>query len=255
MSVRIENSFIPVHGVGEVTEKKLWRAGIHTWDDFDGSVVGETREQRINEFIATAEGHLDEGNTKFFHDIFPSQARWRIYENFADSTCFLDIESTGLDIYRDSVTVVSLQTGEETTSLVREMNLTRDRLVEEFSEADLLVTYNGKQFDVPFLERDFNISIDLPHIDLRYPCQRLNLTGGLKEVENELDIPRSHTDIDGWKAVRLWYKYKKGDVDALNTLVAYNREDTQNLKTLMERVTSRLHSEVFISGKGTTTPR
>ena len=39
--VRIENSFIPVEGVGETTERRLWEAGVTTWDEFEGDVVGD----------------------------------------------------------------------------------------------------------------------------------------------------------------------------------------------------------------------
>lgn len=245
-TVRIENSFIPVHGIGEVTERKLWENGIHTWDDFDGSVVGETLADRINEFISTADDYLQNGDPRFFNDAFPSHAQWRMYENFGPDACFLDIETTGLSPHKDDVTVVSLQLGTDTTSLVRGMNLTRSRLREELENSKLLITYNGKQFDVPMLEREFDLDIEIPHIDLRFLCERLNYTGGLKQVEQTFDIPRSH-DIDGWEAVRLWHQYQNGDVDALKKLVAYNREDTKNLKMLMEMITSDLHDEVFVT--------
>jgi uncharacterized protein YprB with RNaseH-like and TPR domain len=54
--------------------------------------------------------------------------------------------------------------------------------------------------------------------------------------------------------VRLWHRYaRRGDDDALEALVEYNREDTANLETLMETVASRLHAEVFeaaLNGNG-----
>lgn len=40
--------------------------------------------------------------------------------------------------------------------------------------------------------------------------------------------------MDGFDAVRLWKKYEKGDLEALNLLVKYNREDIVNLKTIIE---------------------
>jgi uncharacterized protein YprB with RNaseH-like and TPR domain len=57
--------------------------------------------------------------------------------------------------------------------------------------------------------------------------------GGLKVVEQKLDIARQTKGIDGWMAVRLWWDYvNNNDNVALATLLAYNREDVVNLKTL-----------------------
>jgi len=39
----------------------------------------------------------------------------------------------------------------------------------------------------------------------------------------------------------LWHRYEAGDDDALDRLVAYNRLDTENLRTVMEIVANRLH--------------
>jgi hypothetical protein len=70
-----------------------------------------------------------------------------------------------------------------------------------------------------------------------YDCWRRNLYGGLKRVERKLDIKRSLAEIDGYEAVRLWWRYVNDDnEDALRTLLEYNKEDVLNLKTLRERL-------------------
>jgi uncharacterized protein YprB with RNaseH-like and TPR domain len=247
LSVRIENSFIPVSGVGERTERKLWRAGITRWDDFDGSVVGSTTADRIESFIDTARSHLEEGNARYFGEQFPSGSQWRLYENFAEETCFLDIETTGLDHDRDDVTVVGLHRGGETDALVRGRDLTRERLRSELDAAEMLVTFNGKRFDVPFLETSFDLDIDVPHLDLMYPCRQIGLTGGLKEIEQRVGIDRDRPDLSGRDAVRLWREYQRGDDEALETLVSYNRDDTANMERLVDTVTTRLHDDVFVT--------
>ncbi|MFW6153325.1 MAG: ribonuclease H-like domain-containing protein, partial [Halobacteriota archaeon] len=150
--MRIENSFIPVEGVGELTERRLWEAGITHWGAFYPDAVGPTTAERIESFIEEAERRLDAGDAHFFGRRFPSRSRWRLYENFREETCFLDIETTGLSPARDAVTVVSIHRGGETATLVRGDDLTVDRLRDELSTASLLVTFNGAQFDVPFLE-------------------------------------------------------------------------------------------------------
>jgi uncharacterized protein YprB with RNaseH-like and TPR domain len=239
--VRIENSFIPVRGVGETTERRLWEAGITHWEAFDGSVVGETTADRIRAFVDVASDHLRRGDAHFFAESFPSGERWRLYENFRDDALFFDIETTGLDAARNDVTTVSLTRGGDTETLVRGDDLTAAALRERFAEAPLIVSFNGARFDVPFLEDSFDLAIDTPHLDLMYPCRRLDLTGGLKRIEREIGIDRDRPDLAGEDAVRLWREYERGDEAALETLVAYNREDTENLERLADRVTTRLH--------------
>jgi len=243
--VRIENSFIPVRGVGEKTERRLWREGATHWDAFDPSLVSGSLADRIGRFIETARPHLAEGNARFFAEAFPGGEQWRLYEDFRDAAAFFDIETTGLSAERDNVTTVSVHRGGETTTLVRGEDLTRGRLREAL-DAPLLVTYNGARFDVPFLENSFDLSLDSAHLDLIYPCRSLGLTGGLKTVEEEVGIERDRPDMGGKDAVRLWKRYeRRGDEDALGTLVSYNREDTVNLRTVADRVADRLHRERF----------
>ena len=243
--MRIENSFIPVRGVGETTERKLWEAGVTHWDEFDGTVVGETTADRIEAFIDTARDRLAADDARYFDEQFPSSERWRLYENFRERACFFDIETTGLDQYSDRVTTVSLHQGGETTTLVRGDDLTADALRAAFADADLLVTFNGARFDVPFLETSFDLSLDHPHLDLLYTCRKLGLDGGLKQVEADVGIERDRPDISGEDAVRLWREHERGRDGALETLVSYNREDAVNLRALSETVVDRLHHEVF----------
>jgi hypothetical protein len=62
------------------------------------------------------------------------------------------------------------------------------------------------------------------------------LSGGLKNIEKKLGLKRAEEieDIDGFEAVRLWKRYKKGDLEALELLKKYNEEDIINLKFLIE---------------------
>ncbi|WP_090506366.1 ribonuclease H-like domain-containing protein [Natronorubrum sediminis] len=245
--MRIENSFIPVRGVGETTERRLWEHGITHWDEFDGRVVGETLADRISSFIDDGRRHLERGDVSVFADAMPAASRWRCYENVREETCFLDIETTGLDASCNDVTTVSLHQGGETKTFVQGRDLTSQRLEAELEEAALLATFNGQRFDVPFLETCYDIDVTTPHVDLMYPCKRLGLDGGLKAIERELGIDRDMPDLTGRDAVRLWHEYERGDDAALERLVEYNRADTRNMKPLMEIVTTQLHRSVFES--------
>jgi uncharacterized protein YprB with RNaseH-like and TPR domain len=243
--VRIENSFIPVRGVGEATERRLWENGVTHWDEFEGDVVGPTLADRIESFIEEGWTHLERGNVSVFAEALPAASRWRCYENVSDETCFLDIETTGLDASCNDVTTVSLHRAGETKTFVKGRDLTADRLERELAESALLVTFNGARFDVPFLETCFDVAVDLPHLDLMYPCKKVGLEGGLKAIERDLGIDREGPDIDGRDAVRLWHEYERGDERSLETLVEYNRADTANLEPLTEIVADRLHERIF----------
>lgn len=242
--MRVENSYIPVRGVGERTERSLWEAGATRWDHFDRDLVGETVGERIERFIEAAEPRLEAGDPEFFAERFPSNEQWRLYENFRQDTLFLDIETTGLDQRRDSVTTVSVHRDGETRTFVQGRDLTADRLATVFDDAGLLATFNGAQFDVPFLETQFDLDVEMPHLDLRFLARRIGLTGGLKAIERDIGLERDRPDISGREAVRLWREYERGDSAALETLISYNREDTVNLETLMEHVCTRLHDRV-----------
>ena len=61
----------------------------------------------------------------------------------------------------------------------------------------------------------------------------------MKAVERQLGIVRDLPDVDGYKAVLLWWRYvNDADAAALKMLLEYNREDVVNLKTLREKLPS-----------------
>jgi len=245
--MRVENSFVPVRGVGEKTERRLWGEGVTDWETFECcDALGETRRDRVLTFVEEGRDALDRGDADFFDDALPDGEKWRMYRNFDDGATFFDIETTGLDAKRNVVTTVSFHRGSDTTTLVRGDDLTAENVAAELERADLLVSYNGRRFDEPFVETDLGVSVEVPHVDLMYLCRRLGLTGGLKEVENTLGVGRDGVeDVDGRKAVRLWHAYEDGDTEALERLVRYNRYDARNLRSVLEEVHDRLHDELL----------
>ena len=72
-------------------------------------------------------------------------------------------------------------------------------------------------------------------IDLRYVLYSLGFRGGLKGVERQLGNDRGDLrDVDGFFAVLLWDEYQKSDDQkVLDTLLAYNVQDTVTLENLM----------------------
>ena len=146
---------------------------------------------------------------------------------------YLDIETTGLGGPGDVVTTIALYDGRNVRHYVRGENL--ERFADDARAYDLLVTYNGKSFDVPFLARFLGVQLEQAHIDLMHVLRRLGYRGGLKAVERQLGYERPDmADIDGYFAVVLWHAYQRtGDRRALETLLAYNVQDVLNLEPLM----------------------
>lgn len=246
--MKIENSFILFPGVGRKTEEKLWKKNITHWEEFlDNSETTGKKREKIEKGIQKAQKNLDVRNSLFFQEKFPNKSMWRMYENFKDNVCYFDIETTGLKPGRNKTTTVSFHRKDKTTALVRGEDLTRENLEKEFFESDLIVTFNGKRFDQPFLEKEFDMNIKTPHIDLMYLCKRIGYSGGLKKIEKEMNIKRELEDVDGREAIKLWKKYENNNnEEALDKLIKYNKYDAKNLEDLMKRVHSEIANKVFI---------
>ena len=118
-------------------------------------------------------------------------------------------------------------------------DISAQSILEALSGVEVIYTYNGSRFDLPFIHSRLGINLAeiFTHHDLMYDCWRCNLYGGFKGVERQLGIQRKLTEVNGYEAVRLWWRYIESfDLDALNTLLEYNKEDVLNLKVLKERL-------------------
>ena len=153
---------------------------------------------------------------------------------------YLDIETTGLSPWDSEITVVGIHrcNGDYTnfTQLVGN-DISIESIFDALDGVEVLYTYNGSRFDRPFIHSRLGISLSetFKHHDLMYDCWKNNLYGGFKAVERQLGIDRKLTEVNGYEAVRLWWRYVNDyDHNALDTLLEYNREDVVNLKTLKE---------------------
>ncbi|MCK4926937.1 MAG: ribonuclease H-like domain-containing protein [Candidatus Aenigmarchaeota archaeon] len=144
---------------------------------------------------------------------------------------YLDIETTGLSKYRNSVTVIGIYNGEEVIQLVEGIDLTEDSLSDMIRKTKKIVTFNGKRFDIPFLSHKYpNIDFsNLEHHDLMYSCWKHGWKGGQKAIEQMLDLSRDSGITNGLEAVRLWKRYRNGCENSLKKLLEYNKEDIVNL--------------------------
>ena len=158
---------------------------------------------------------------------------------------YLDIETTGLTSSECVITVIGIHLcrgGDVEFVQLVGREITAGSILEALSGVDVIYTYNGSRFDLPFIRSQFGINLaeQFTHHDLMYDCWRNNLYGGLKSVERQLGIERRLKDMNSWEAVRLWWKYVDSfDLEALNKLLEYNKEDVVNLKALKAKLIIR----------------
>jgi uncharacterized protein len=155
---------------------------------------------------------------------------------------YLDIETTGLSPEYCQITVIGIYltngVEERFVQLVGD-GITSDAILEAMEGVTTLYTYNGRRFDLPFIHArcGVNLESECQHTDLMNHCWENQLFGGLKAVERRLGIQRQIKEVDGFEAIRLWWRYVNDyDQEALKTLLAYNKEDVVNLKTLKEKL-------------------
>lgn len=232
--VMLERTFCHVAGIGEKREQLLWDAGVETWWDALDRVLplSEERSDAVKKSAEIAIRHFERKNPLYFFHSLPSNQLWRMFPVFRERVAYLDIETTGLG-NGDAITTMVVYDGREVHPYVQGDTLNDFRY--DAGQYELLVTYNGKTFDLPFIRRYLRLPMRQAHIDLRYVLRALGYRGGLKSCERQLGVDRGGLkDVDGYTAVLLWADYThRGNTHALETLLAYNTEDVINLEVLM----------------------
>jgi uncharacterized protein len=234
----IINTFCHIPGIGTRTEQQLWDLGVHTWDDFALSAVGKLpfgreRTRRVRHYLDQSFASLQNQDPGFFADLLTPDQHWRLFQDFRGGVAYLDIETTGMGTLEDYITTIALYDGKTIRWYVHGQNL--EHFEDDIRDYRLIVTYNGKCFDIPFIRNTMRVPMDQVHIDLRYVLASQGYRGGLKGCERQLGIGRNELDgVDGFFAVLLWEEYLRNrNQKALETLLAYNILDVLNLEILM----------------------
>src|SRR5579871_4499975 len=246
----LRSTFCHLPGVGPVSEAALWRDGCRTWEDFfEGrgtEALSEDRRTGWASELRRSHAALERRDAGYFAARLPPGEIWRIAPEFRNEIAYLDIETTGLSPYEGIVTVVTVHGGGRTRSFVADDDL--EELPAYLRPFPVLSTFNGRLFDVPFLEVRFPQWVPpKAHLDLRYILYRIGQSGGLKRIEERLGVRRAEgvKGVDGLEAVRLWHEYRSGNARALARLVEYNRADTVNLETLLDLAVRRLTERTY----------
>lgn len=222
--------------IGTKYERLIWNAGVADWQQF----LGVEKVPGLPATVYTSVSHqiqqwtkaVEKRDAKFFAEQLAPAEHWQLYELLGDSVCYVDIETTGLYPGYHKITLFGIFDGKNYEALVAGKNLTSRSLHKALRGCKLLVTYYGRVFDVPFLSKAYpTVDWNIPNFDLCFAGRRLGFKGGLKAVEKLLGLerPEEIEHIDGFEAVRLWYRYVSGNKKALDRLIAYNQADTMNL--------------------------
>lgn len=193
-----------------------------------------TRDYRIT-------GSYPDRFTDYFHGMKP---------------CILDIEATGLDPSRCKVCLAALlimtDTGIRITQFLAENHYEEHRVLDAVTDflvredIGYLITFNGRAYDIPFLNRrlEMNYSgsrIDLFDFDLyrflRRGTDLRSRIGSMSQmsIENYYGIFSDRKDtITGKESITLFNEYSlTGNATAEKIILTHNREDVLQLSRLM----------------------
>jgi uncharacterized protein YprB with RNaseH-like and TPR domain/predicted nuclease with RNAse H fold/dephospho-CoA kinase len=236
-----------LRGISAHREIELWNRGFLSWDDFEKAEVLQTSlfsnldQGEESGVFARARRALKASDAGYFADLLDRREHYRILLSFPEKVIFLDIETTGLSRYYDTITLIGWHYRGEYNVFTQGDDETPLR--EALADACTVVTFNGSLFDLPFLRQSF-INLPLPpvHVDLRFLAKRADLAGGQKLIEEEVGFrrPVRLSGIKGEAAPILWHQYRRGNIDSLKLLVEYNYYDIVGMKFILDKVVERL---------------
>ena len=246
----LESTFIHIPGVGSEAEKSLWEQGCHSWGDLaqglDRFSLGQAERSVVKRTLDKSVKSLAARDGSFFKKGLGLKDAWRAYPEFKDSCVYLDIETDGGQS-GNSITTIGVYDGVEFKCFVKGQNILD--FPEYMQRFGMVVSFYVANFDLPMLEKRFTgLKFNQIHLDLCPTLRQIGITGGLKKIEKHLGISRGEdTDgMGGLDAIRLWNRYSNlGDDRALETLIAYNREDVVNLEYLSQYAYENLRKRTF----------
>jgi len=181
------------------------------------------------------------------------------------SVIFLDTETTGLSGGAGTVAFL-VGVGRWSGSgfiveqyLMRDYNEERAMLLglrESLADAQVLVTFNGKAFDIPLLQSRFVLArqrwplAGAAHLDLLHPARRIwklrlgscslaNLESQILGIERENDIP-------GHLIPQVYFQYvRTHSAHGIGNILSHNRQDIETLARLTLRM-----GEIFFGQAG-----
>lgn len=241
----LTRTFLHLPAIGPARERRYWEDGVLSWEHLlqDRDLFDDGPPPPLAEALARSRAKLAAGDARWFEEHLGTAQAWRMAREFDDGRiAYLDIETDGTPGDRPAkgaeapggTTVAAVWDGLEARVFLRDRNL--PELPAYLARYPVLCTFNGKAFDIPYLEGCFGKGF-FPgaQLDLRPITRAVGLTGGLKKIEQQVGIqrPRMIRNYSGYDAVKLWSAYRRGRKDALEPLARYNLADAVNLQALL----------------------
>ena len=241
----LTRTFLHIPGIGPLRERDIWRDGILTWDDMlkDRDLFDDGPSAALEQQLTLSRQKLRERNALWFEQRLGPDEAWRLAADFDDGQiAYMDIETDGGEATAlregedapGGTTVCAVWDGVEARVFLRNRDL--EEIPAYLSRYKVLCTFNGKSFDIPYLEGRFGKDFfGGAHLDLRPIATAVGLRGGLKKIEKQVGIERTASirRYTGYDAVKLWGAYRGGRKDALEPLARYNLADAVNLQSLL----------------------
>ncbi|MEN8128986.1 MAG: ribonuclease H-like domain-containing protein [Pseudomonadota bacterium] len=243
----LKSTFCHLKGVGEKTERGLWQKGITTWDKYR-CLVGEQLSiidnAKSDHVLLDSLRALESGDAGYFSERLSPGDYYRIALTYPKETIFLDIETTGLSLFYDQLTMVGWSMGQEFNVYVYGQDDMPLRAA--LKTAKVIVTFNGTIFDLKFLHKTFkDLCVPLVHLDLRYFSKRVGFSGGQKKIEQQIGFKRTEKleGMLGESAPVLWHQYRRGDNKALKKLIEYNHADVEGMKAILDESIKKYYTQ------------
>lgn len=254
--MRLSKDLTLVPGIGKIRESELKRKGFSTISSLKGT--------RFSDDALEIADILENGSVKEICNLFAELKRSSeplllgLMSNYQKHLYF-DIETLGMA----HAPIILFGVGEVvfagdafknysncyikvTQYLLRDIDDELPALMltkEHFKKDSTVVTYNGKCFDIPYLnnrlayygEREVNVSV---HADLLHPTRRLFSNElpncRLETVESHIPAFKRGVDIPGYLVPVYYQNYlRRKDISILRPVVEHNTLDVANLSTLL----------------------
>lgn len=152
----------------------------------------------------------------------------------APKIAFLDIETDGLSL-QSKILIVGILFYHGSCFQLYGDFCSKGPIGILLKDVELLVTFNGSSFDLPVLQRNFNLRFNQSkHLDLRFHLQKIGIKGGLKVIENNFGFKRSVYLKQEDLVVNFENYVHKGCIDSLKRVLKYNYEDLKAIELIFK---------------------
>ncbi len=231
---------IHLKGISESAEQKNWIKGVLNLKSlYDKNYCQIKFFEEENPIIRSID-ELKKGNLSNFIQNLDKSQYYRIAFSFPERVMFLDIETTGLSKVYSYITLIGWYIDGKYKHHLYGNDL--NEFIEDLKNIDVIVTFNGSIFDLPFLKSQYvklkEFLDEKAHIDLRFLMKKYDFSGGQKFIENQLGFKRPKTieNSDGKEAISLWYGFLNNNNKCLEKLLYYNCYDILGMVFLLNYV-------------------